>query len=390
MYSNVIGIITDIFILFFFLIGAYYLALAVFSFFPQRRTASDVKERSFEVIIPAYNEAQVLPDLLKSIRGADYPQELIRVTVIADACTDNTKEIAESFGSKVIVRQSSSGKGDALAEAFSAPENIDADCVAVFDADNVIDYRFFREINEKFSAGAVAVQGYIDSKNPYSSWISNAHSIWYWITNRTVQTGRSKLSMGCRIGGTGFVLKRGLLNEVPWHTSTMAEDAEYTCVLAEKGIKVDFCETAVVYDEKPQSFLESVRQRKRWAKGISEVQGEYTLSLLKKFRINAVLGLWCDTLQPLSFAILLLTAVLNIGGIGQSAAGNICLEICVGMSVGATILALIWDRKISAKVILNIFGFLIYIASWIPIGVAGIFSSDKAWVHTKHGTGKRI
>lgn len=390
VHSNAVFVITDIFILIFFLLGVYYLGVAVFSFFPQRRIASDVKERSFEVIIPAYNEARVLSDLLTSIKGADYPQELIGVTVIADACSDSTKEIAESFGAKVIVRPHSSGKGDALSEVLSMPNNVDADCIAVFDADNVIDCRFFREINEKFSAGELAVQGYIDSKNPYSSWVSNAHSIWYWITNRTVQTGRSKLSMGSRLGGTGFALKRELLEEIKWRTATVAEDAEYTYMLAERGIKIDFCKTAVVYDEKPELFAESVRQRKRWAKGVGEVQGEYTLRLLKKFRINALLGLWCDTLSPLSFMILLCTAVFRLGGIGKSTMGLVCIWLCILANILTSVWALALDKKMSQRVISNTFGFLIYIISWVPIGIMGIFSRDRAWSHTKHGTGKRI
>lgn len=389
MYSNVIGIITDIFILIFFLLGVYYLGVAIFSFFPQRRIAGDIKDRSFAVFIPAYNEARVLPDLLKSIKGADYPHELIKVTVIADACNDNTKEIAENFGAKVIVRQSSNGKGDALSEVLSMPANIGADCIAVFDADNVIDYRFFREINERFSSGEVAAQGYIDSKNPYSSWVSNAHSIWYWITNRTVQTGRSKLSVGSRLGGTGFALKRELLEEIKWRTTTVAEDAEYTYMLAERGVKIDFCETAVVYDEKPELFSESVKQRKRWAKGVGEVQGEYTLRLLKKFRINALLGLWCDTLCPLSFVILLLVAVFKLGGIGKSTMGLVCIWLYLLANILASVWALILDKKMSRRVISNTLGFLIYIVSWVPVGIAGIFSRDKAWAHTKHGAGKR-
>ena len=342
------------------------------------------------MIIPAYNEARVLPDLLKSIKEADYPWELIRVTVIADACSDNTKDIAESFGAKVIVRPISSGKGDALSEVLSMPNNIDSDCVAVFDADNVIDSRFFHEINERFSAGEVAVQGYIDSKNPYSSWVSNAHSIWYWITNRTVQTGRAKLSMGARLGGTGFALKREILEKIKWRTTTVAEDAEYTYMLAERGIKVDFCETAVVYDEKPELFSDSIRQRKRWAKGVGEVQGEYTLKLLKNFRINALLGLWSDTLYPLSFAILLFTAVFRLGGIGKTDLGLLCIWLCVLANILTAVLALGLDKKMSLRVFSNTIGFLIYIISWVPVGITGILSRNNAWLHTKHGAGRRI
>ena len=49
------------------------------------------------------------------------------------------------------------------------------DAFCVFDADNVADPQFLREMNNAYRAGARAAQGYRDSKNPFDSAISGCH-----------------------------------------------------------------------------------------------------------------------------------------------------------------------------------------------------------------------
>jgi chlorobactene glucosyltransferase len=56
---------------------------------------------NLSVIIPARNEAEVLPALLNSLKEQHYPSSL-EVIVVDDNSQDDTAKIAESFGAKVI------------------------------------------------------------------------------------------------------------------------------------------------------------------------------------------------------------------------------------------------------------------------------------------------
>ena len=386
MYSYAIGITLNILELVLFITGAYYTVVALFSLFSARRIPREAKPVRFAAVVPAHNEGNVLPSLISSIKAADYPQELISIFVIADGCSDNTAYTAKQMGAVVLEKPTASCKGDALRYAFNYLQDSEFDCVAVFDADNIVDKNFFREMNEHISLGEKAVQGYIDSKNPNASWVANAHSLWYWLTNRIMQAGRSSLNLGCRIGGTGFALTKEALNSVPWKTETIAEDAEYTCSLALHGIKVSYAKQAVVFDEKPVIFAQSVLQRKRWTQGIRDVQGEYTPKLIRSGRLNGVLGLWGDFLYPFTFVLLLLAAICGTGGIFSSAAGKAVIWFYVATNIIIAISALIIDKKINFKTVLNTFGFVLYIISWLPVGCFGIFSRDsRMWYHTKHG-----
>ena len=113
----------------------------------------------YAVMISARNESQVIGDLIHSIRVQNYPQELISIFVIADNCTDNTAEIARNAGATEVYERFNDeevGKGYALnygwheiqkrndAESFEA--------YFVFDADNVLDANYFREMKSLTAA----------------------------------------------------------------------------------------------------------------------------------------------------------------------------------------------------------------------------------------------
>ena len=61
------------------------------------------------------------------------------------------------------------------------------DVISVFDADNVVSANFLLEMNKQLCKGHKVVQGYIDSKNPFDSWITCSYSIAFWLSNRIFQ-----------------------------------------------------------------------------------------------------------------------------------------------------------------------------------------------------------
>ena len=113
----------------------------------------------------------VIGDLIHSIKVQNYPAELIDVFVIADNCTDNTADVAREAGAIVFPRSNDKevGKGYALDYGFQVIREQYADrgyeAYFVFDADNVLDVNYFREMNATFDNGAKASTSYRNSKN---------------------------------------------------------------------------------------------------------------------------------------------------------------------------------------------------------------------------------
>ena len=108
------------------------------------------KDHKFMAIVPAHNEEAVIKNLVESLNAQNYPKELYDVYVIADNCTDATAEIAKEAGAIVYKRfdELNKTKGHALNWFIKQKieENADYDAMCVFDADNIVDKNFLKNM----------------------------------------------------------------------------------------------------------------------------------------------------------------------------------------------------------------------------------------------------
>src|SRR5438046_7799051 len=81
----------------------YPLLIAFVSTLQPRRVKRADYAPSVTMIITAYNEEAALAAKLENSLALDYPSGLFEVIVASDCSTDNTDEIARSFGSKGVV-----------------------------------------------------------------------------------------------------------------------------------------------------------------------------------------------------------------------------------------------------------------------------------------------
>ncbi len=391
---SVLRFLFDIITTVLFILALYYFLISLFSvinFGKTRHKAKELTLNSFAVVIPAHNEESVIAAAIESIKESNYPSELISVYVAADNCSDRTAEIAKKCGANVIRTSSSFGKGGALCEAFDIILKDDkTDCIAIIDADNITDTNFICEINEHLSSGAEVVQGYVDSKNPDSSLTAAAHSIWYWLENRLISLSKSKLGLSVNLYGTGFAIRSNILRKIPFPKEGLAEDLEYTLKLILSGIKIDWAHNAKVYDQKPDDFISSLRQRMRWAEGICDTSLKYTKEVLKAKKFGMTLLLKQSVLSPLCliiFTVIYSMAIinLNIVALWTLPINFILLNIYIWGSLILMILAIIADGKQKQINPLTVLGFLIYIVTWLPIGIVGALRhKNKKWYHTEH------
>ena len=258
---------------------------------PLKYPETDQSKR-YAVLIAARNEANVLPGLLKSILGQTYPADRIRTYVVADNCTDNTAEVARELGATVYERQNKTlvGKGYALEFLLNQirAENPDLgfhayDGYFIVDADNVLRDTYVAEMDKAFSAGYRVVTSYRNSKNYGKNWVSAGYALWFLREARHLNNPRSILHTSAAVSGTGFLVSHEIIERNDgWRHFLLTEDIEFTvdCVL--HGDKVGYCHKAELFDEQPETFRQSWRQRKRWAKGYFQVFRHYGGRLIKK------------------------------------------------------------------------------------------------------------
>ena len=94
----------------------------------------ETKERMISIVIPVYNEAETLAELIERVQSVELPLDK-EIIVIDDASTDGTGEVIKQLAGENIVRifhEKNRGKGAALRSGFSRAQG---DIVLIQDAD---------------------------------------------------------------------------------------------------------------------------------------------------------------------------------------------------------------------------------------------------------------
>ena len=348
----------------------------------------------YAVLIAARNEAAVIGGLLDSLRQQTYDPALLTVFVVADNCTDGTADIARRRGAVVYERFNhiNVGKGyalDFLTQHIKADYPDGFDGYFVFDADNVLSPDYIERMNAVFSGGYEIVTSYRNSKNYADNWISAGYALWFLRESRYLNGARNRLGSSAAVGGTGFLFSQRILDESHgWRFYLLTEDIEFSIHHILRGERIAICEDAVLYDEQPTDFRQSVRQRLRWAKGYIQVFRRYGADLLK----GTAKGSWsCFDMSMSILPAFILTALCLLANLTLTTLGLMqgdgawfamrSLLECMG-SILATLLVLggitvasEW-RRIHApawKKIAFTLTFPLFMLTYLPISLAALF-----------------
>lgn len=176
------------------------------------------------------------------------------------------------------------GKGYALDLAFKKllEDKDDSDAYIIFDADNLVDKDFVKEMNISLGKGYKVLTSYRNSKNYGTNWITSGYSLSFIREAKYLNKARQELNLSCAISGTGFCLSREIIEKQNgWNHYLLTEDIEFTVDHVIQGEKFGISEKSVVYDEQPETFKSSWYQRLRWTKGFYQILGRYGGKLLK-------------------------------------------------------------------------------------------------------------
>ena len=370
----------------------------------------------YAVLISARNEEEVIGELIESLQQQDYPKELLDIYVIADNCTDATAQVARQAGAHVYERfdRVRVGKGYAMDWFFHRLQEEGKgdvyDGYFVFDADNIVDPAFVREMNNVFDSGDyAAITCYRNSKNYASNWISAGYSLWFLREARFLNFARMQLGTGCAVSGTGFLVSAQVVRENGgWPYHLLTEDIQFSVDCAVHGRRIGYCDKAVVYDEQPTTFQQSWNQRMRWSKGFYQVAARYLGPLFRGCLTQKKSRFTCyDMMMTVAPGMLLTTAVLGFNAFilfsaitePLSVAADLMQDsvlflldnlfnfyICMLLYGGMTMLVE-W-KQINArpsKKVLYLFTFPLFMLTYIPISLAALVRRVE-WKPIRHNS----
>jgi cellulose synthase/poly-beta-1,6-N-acetylglucosamine synthase-like glycosyltransferase len=385
-----------------FVAGCYFFGISIFGWRKRKEKITEcAPSKRFALIVAAHNEELVIGHIVDSLSNQNYPKELYDIFVVADNCTDKTADIARQHGAKVYKRFNleKRGKGHALewifARIYEMSDRYDA--IGVFDADNLVSSNFLEEMNRQLCKGHKVVQGYIDSKNPFDSWITCSYSIAFWLSNRIFQLPRYYLGLSCGLCGTGFCVELSVLKQIGWGATCLTEDLEFTMKLALNDLKVAWAHDAIVYDEKPLTLKQSWHQRKRWMQGHADCAARFLGPLFKKaLRQSDLVAFDCAVylFQPIRLVFIGLISIMLWIQSFYPEAPFYTLQYVFPTTVWYIFvilqflygpLVILAENRFDLRILLAFIVYPFYCLTWVPITIQGFLSKDnKVWNHTVH------
>lgn len=248
------------------------------------------------VVVPAYNEEEVLDRGLESLVRLDYPH--LEVIVVDDGSTDGTLDVARRWegthgGVEVrVVTQANRGKAAALNRGIELSRH---PFVAAMDADSRFEPGALRSAIPHFrdpTVGSVAGNVKVENRTGMLTWLQALEYVEGLNMPRRAQGFVAAVNI---VPGPVGVFRRAALEEVGgYDTDTFAEDADLTLKLVSAGWKVFYEEDCVAWTVAPESMVDLVQQRYRWTRGLLQAVGKRKGVLLRPF---PDFPLWLTTVE---------------------------------------------------------------------------------------------
>ena len=398
---NVIVIIYYILFALSFIFGMYFAVTGLFGFknYHKSMFGRHKPKYKFAIIVPSRNEEKVIGGLIKSLKKQRYPEKLYEIYVVPNNCTDDTAGAAKKAGATVIdCTVPVKVKADVLQFVFKKlkPRD-DIDAYVIFDADNLVHPNFLARMNDALCEGVEVAQCFRDAKNMGDNWLTGSYTLFYFIQNFFFNRARMNFSGSAAINGTGFMIKKEVVKD-GFNTKTLTEDSEFTGQCALRGIQVAFVEEAITYDEHPQNFWASWKQRKRWTSGCISCLQIYGKDLIKTFFkighiacFDMVMMYLCPIVMVLGFFLSIVLIVFHFTGVELFdffsylyAMGILFFVLAYLATVAMNIFVVKYNKKSIKNVLSGIILFALFLATWIPINIICIFKKTEHWEEIKH------
>lgn len=377
--------------------GLYFIITAIPVFIKKEKNIKHPdKLHYFEILIPARNEEQVIGNLINSLKKLDYDKTKYEITVILNNTQDKTKDISLSQGANIIECQNKiTCKGDALKETFGIfKDRQDIDAYIIIDADNIVDASFLTHMNNSLNKGYQVAQGFRDIKNLNTNWISSSYALYYYIQNLFFNQSRILNNSSSSINGTGFMIKKDLIDSEGFNTKTLTEDIEFAGLCSLNNIKIDYVSEAITYDEQPTNFKVSWNQRKRWSKGALECFKIYSSKLLtniknNKSSLDMFLLYSSPIIQVLTVITFILSLIINFQNKTLLTTQNMILMILLTIiaylaQISICLYVIILNKKSIKKYLSGILLFPIFLLTWIPINIIILIKKNIKWQSIPH------
>lgn len=220
------------------------------------------------VIVPGYNEENVLENCVTSIVHSDYKN--LEVILIDDGSSDRTPEImaslAQRYDNVYFYHQENQGKGAALNNGIARSHG---DVLLFVDSDGLFSPDTVTHMLLGFNSRNVGAVCGDDRPVNADRTLTRLLAIISHVGTGMVRRALTMLHCMPIVSGNVGAFRRDVLEKTGFfNTDTVGEDLELTWRIHKHGYSVNFAPQALVYAESPSTIRGLWKQRVRWARGL--------------------------------------------------------------------------------------------------------------------------
>ena len=227
----------------------------------------------YTVLVPAYNEPEVVGDLIGAMAALEYPADKLQVLLLLEADDDVTiaaaKECAESDAITILLVPPADPRTKPKACNYGL-YFATGDIVTIFDAEDLPEPLQLRRVVAAFRSlpdSVACVQAKLVYHNGHQNiliaWFTAEYRLWFGY----LLPGMMRSSSPIPLGGTSNHLRRDVLDQIgAWDPYNVTEDADLGLRIAASGYHTAVIDSNTL-EEANSDAINWIRQRSRWYKG---------------------------------------------------------------------------------------------------------------------------
>ncbi|OBC09217.1 N-acetylglucosaminyltransferase [Mycobacterium sp. 852013-50091_SCH5140682] len=279
------------------------------------RSISDADLPSYTILVPAYNEPEVVADLIGAMDALEYPRDKLQVLLLLEADDQVTIDAAEACGESDVITILLVPPAEPRTKPKACNYGLHfatGDIVTIFDAEDLPEplqlrrvVRAFRQLPENVACVQAKLVYHNGHQNLLTAWFTAEYALWFGYLLPGMMVSTSPIPLG----GTSNHLRRDILRTIgAWDPFNVTEDADLGLRIASHGYRTAVIDSFTL-EEANSDVINWIRQRSRWYKGYLQTWLVHIRQPLKLYR---TLGLRSFIRFTLVLAGTPIIAVLNL------------------------------------------------------------------------------
>ena len=278
-----------------------------------KRKLNKKEKSNYAILIPARNEERVIAGLMESLKKQSKKVDFNDVYVMVSDKNDLAIPILKQYNCNIVTRINPNlkRKGYALDELIKSIKK-EYDLYFIFDADNILDKDFIKNMVEEYKCGYDIVTSKRLNKNPSDSVTSYCSGLLFTLLN-TINKGKANNNENVILSGTGFFVSGEIIKKLKGYPfNTLTEDYELTLYSIINEYNSSYCDKTIFYDEQPIDLNVSIKQRTRWVKGYFENRQKYNKELVEQYKKTRKFSILKEIIGIKGIIVLLLWAFISV------------------------------------------------------------------------------